>query len=143
MTLGHYPTASTGIWYSPGVKANALFFDKKAPAEQTQTKALWDYDFRTNVHKALKTKRLNTEDLNDFVHCYQTRKETDRFRRLPIEGLLKRHNLNLDLFWLKDDSLEDIDSLPDPDVPAGEIAENLQAALESFAEVAGELRLSD
>ena len=131
----------TGIWYSPGVKANVLFFDKKAPAKQAQTKELWVYDYRTNVHKTLKTKKLAREDLDDFVHCYKSRKETDRFRRFPIEDLLKRDKLNLDLFWLKDDSLEDIDSLPDPDVLAAEITENLQAALESFAEVAGELKV--
>lgn len=132
----------TGIWYSPGVKANVLFFDKKAPAKQAQTKELWVYDYRTNVHKTLKTKKLTREDLDDFVHCYKTRKETDRFRRFPIEDLLKRDKLNLDLFWLKDDSLEDIDSLPDPDILAAEITENLEAALESFSEVAGELKAS-
>jgi type I restriction enzyme M protein len=129
----------TGIWYSPGVKANVLFFDKKAPAKEMQTKDLWVYDCRTNVHKTLKTKRLTREDLDDFVQRYQNRQETDRFRRFPVEDLLKRDKLNLDLFWLKDDSLEDIDSLPEPDFLAREITENLEAALESFADVANEL----
>jgi len=131
----------TGIWYSPGVKANVLFFDKKAPAKQAQTKALWVYDYRTNVHKTLKTKKLTREDLDDFVHCYKNRKETDRFRRFPYEDLIKRDKLNLDLFWLKDDTLEDIDSLPEPEVLAAEITQNLEAALESFAEVAGDLKV--
>ena len=44
-----------------------MFFDKKALAKQAQTKALWVYDYRTNVHKTLKTKKLTREDLNDFV----------------------------------------------------------------------------
>lgn len=59
----------TGIWYSPGVKANVLFFDKKAASREVQTRELWVYDFRTNVHKTLKTKKLVSADLNDFVQC--------------------------------------------------------------------------
>jgi len=51
--------------------------------------------------------------------------------------------LNLDIFWLKDDSLEDIDSLPEPDVIAGEIVENLEAALEQFRSVAADLATNE
>lgn len=129
----------TGIWYSPGVKANVLFFDKKAASKSAQTKELWVYDYRTNVHKTLKTKRLVASDLADFVKCYRERKETERFRCFPYEELTKRDKLNMDLFWLKDDSLEDIDSLPDPDIIAADIVENLEAALEQFRSVADEL----
>ena len=131
----------TGIWNSPSVKANVLFFDKKALAKQAQTKALWVYDYRTNVHKTLKTKKLTRHDLNDFVQRYKNRKQTDRFRRFSYDNLITRDKLNLNLFWLKDDSLKDTNSLPEPEVLAPEITENLQAALESFSEVAGELRL--
>ncbi|MGY6630668.1 MAG: type I restriction-modification system subunit M [Wenzhouxiangella sp.] len=130
----------TGIWYSPGVKANVLFFDKRPASKEIQTKELWVYDYRTNVHKTLKTKRLTNADFDDFIQSYQTRQETDRFRRFPYEELAKRDKLNLDIFWLKDDSLEDIDNLPEPDVLAAEITENLQAALDNFLEVAGELK---
>ncbi|WP_419739932.1 type I restriction-modification system subunit M [Ruegeria sp.] len=130
----------TGIWYSPGVKANVLFFDKKAAAREAQTRALWVYDYRTNVHKTLKTKKLGRADLDDFVSCFRERRETERFRCFAYEDLVARDKLNLDIFWLKDDSLEDIDSLPAPDVIAGEIVENLEAALEQFRSVANELQ---
>ncbi|HIY72167.1 MAG TPA: SAM-dependent methyltransferase [Candidatus Luteimonas excrementigallinarum] len=129
----------TGIWYSPGVKANVLFFDKRPASRDVQTKELWVYDYRTNVHKTLKTKPLVHADLEDFVHCYGERKETDRFRRFTYEELAKRDKLNLDIFWLRDDSLEDIDSLPTPDVLAAEIVDGLEAALEQFRAVSAEL----
>lgn len=134
----------TGIWYSPGVKANVLFFDKKPAAREPWTEHLWIYDFRTNVHFTLKTNPLKSSDLDDFVQCYRpghraARHETERFRCFPYEQLVARDKLNLDLFWLKDDSLEDIDSLPSPDVIAAEIVENLEAALEQFRSVAEEL----
>ena len=129
----------TGIWYSPGVKANVLFFDKRPAAREAQTKELWVYDYRTNVHKTLKTKRLERGDFDDFIRCYHARQETERFRRFSYDELAQRDKLNLDIFWLKDDSLEDIDSLPEPDVLAAEIVENLEAALEQFRSVSLEL----
>lgn len=129
----------TGIWYSPGVKANVLFFDKRPASKEAQTKEMWVYDFRTNIHKTLKTKKLTSADLDDFVECYQKRKETERFRRFSYDDLIERDKLNLDIFWLKDDSLEDIDNLPEPDVLAQEIVENLEAALEHFRGVNEEL----
>ncbi len=136
----------TGIFYKPGVKANVLFFDKRPPRAdgKPNTKALWIYDFRTNLHFTLKKNPLQTSDLQDFVACYQVgqmakRRETERFKKFEVEDLLKRDKLNLDIFWLKDDSLDDVDSLPAPDVIAAEIVENLQAALEAFQTVADEL----
>ncbi|MBP5989525.1 MAG: SAM-dependent DNA methyltransferase [Piscinibacter sp.] len=136
----------TGIFYKPGVKANVLFFDKRAPRAdgKPNTKALWIYDLRTNVHFTLKKNPLDARDLQDFVACYRVgqmgqRKETERFRRFEVDDLLARDKLNLDIFWLKDDSLDDVDSLPAPDVIAAEIVENLQAALEAFQTVADEL----
>jgi type I restriction enzyme M protein len=129
----------TGIWYSNGVKANVLFFDKRPASKEIQTKDLWIYDFRTNVHFTLKTNPLKKGDLDDFTKCYRSRKETERFRRFSYDELIQRDKLNLDIFWLKDDSLEDIDSLPAPDIIAAEIVENLQAALEQFVAVAEEL----
>ena len=130
----------TGIWYSAGVKANVLFFDKKPAAKEAWTKDLWVYDFRTNIHYTLKTNPLKRGDLDDFVKCYAERKETERFRRFSYDDLIARDKLNMDIFWLKDDSLEDIDSLPAPDIIAAEIVENLEAALEQFRSVAEELR---
>ena len=133
----------TGIWYSPGVKANVLFFDKRPASKEAQTKELWVYDYRTNIHKTLKTKLLVRSDLDDFVRCYQERKETERFKRFTYDELVGRDKLNLDIFWLKDDSLEDIEALPTPDVLAAEIVENLEAALGHFRSVAEELGVEE
>ncbi len=104
-----------------------------------RTKELWVYDYRTNIHKTLKTKRLSHADFDDFIRCYRDRKETERFRRFPYEELVQRDKLNLDIFWLKDDSLEDLDNLPEPDILAAEIIENLESALEQFRSVSQEL----
>ncbi|SMX29496.1 putative type I restriction enzymeP M protein [Pelagimonas phthalicica] len=133
----------TGIWYSPGVKANVLFFDKRPASKEAQTKELWVYDYRTNIHKTLKTKLLVRSDLDDFVRCYKERKETERFKRFTYDEMVGRDKLNLDIFWLKDDSLEDIDALPTPDVLAAEIVENLEAALGHFRSVAEELGVEE
>jgi type I restriction enzyme M protein len=130
----------TGIWYSAGVKANVLFFDKRPASKTVQTKELWIYDFRTNIHCTLKTNPLKRGDLDDFVKCYAEKKETERFKRFTYDELIQRDKLNLDIFWLKDDSLQDVDSLPSPEVIAADIVENLQAALEQFTAVAEELR---
>jgi type I restriction enzyme M protein len=135
----------TGIFYAQGVKANVLFFDRKPASEKPWTTKLWIYDFRTNQHFTLKTNPLKRADLDDFVACYNPqnrhdRKETDRFHVFNYEDLIKRDKVGLDIFWLKDESLEDSANLPDPDVIAAEIAEDLQAALDQFAQIAAELR---
>jgi type I restriction enzyme M protein len=135
----------TGIFYAQGVKANVLFFDRKPASEKPWTKKLWIYDFRTNQHFTLKTNPLKRPDLDDFVARYNpdnrhARKETERFHVFDYEELIKRDKVSLDIFWLKDDSLEDSANLPDPDVIAAEIAEDLQAALDQFAQIAAELR---
>lgn len=134
----------TGIFYKPGVKANVLFFDKKAARKEPWTSAVWFYDFRTNEHFTLKTNPLRREHLDNFVACYrpgerQGREETERFRRFAYDELVARDKLNLDIFWLKDDSLEDSENLPPPEEIAAGIVENLQAALEQFQGVVEEL----
>lgn len=135
----------TGIFYAQGVKANVLFFDRKPASETPWTKMLWIYDFRTNEHFTLKTKPLKRADLDDFVACYNPenrdeRKESERFKPFTYEELLKRDKVSLDIFWLKDESLEDSANLPDPDAIAAEITEDLQAALDQFAQIAGDLK---
>ena len=130
----------TGIFYSQGVKANVLFFDKNPASTEPWTKELWTYDRRTNQNFTLKTRQLVRTDLNDFVTCYQQREETERFKRFTYADLIARDKTNLDIFWLKDDSLEDVDNLPEPSVIAAEIVENLEAALEQFRSVAEELK---
>lgn len=135
----------TGIFYAQGVKANVLFFDRKPASEKPWTTKLWIYDFRTNEHFTLKTNSLKREDLDDFVKCYNPenrheRKETERFKSFTYGELIKRDKASLDIFWLKDQSLEDSANLPDPDVIAAEIVEDLQAALDEFALIAADLK---
>ncbi|MYB09537.1 MAG: SAM-dependent DNA methyltransferase [Acidimicrobiia bacterium] len=124
----------TGIFYAQGVKANVLFFRRREGAEQAWTKELWVYDLRTNKHFTLKQNPLTRGDLDDFVTCYNPasrhqRQESERFKRYTYDELLDRDKVSLDLFWLRDESLEDIDNLPAPAVLAAEIAEDLQSAL--------------
>lgn len=135
----------TGIFYAQGVKANVLFFDRKPASETPWTKTLWIYDFRTNQHFTLKTNSLKRPDLDDFVACYNQenrhdRKSAERFRPFDYDELIKRDKASLDIFWLKDESLEDSANLPDPDVIAAEIAEDLEAALSQFAQIASDLK---
>jgi type I restriction enzyme M protein len=135
----------TGIFYAQGVKANVLFFDRKPGSDTPWTKELWIYDLRTNQHFTLKTNPLRRSDLDDFVTCYKSaarheRVETERFHRFVYDELIARDKASLDIFWLRDDSLEDVDSLPPPGVIAAEIVEDLEAALAEFAELAESLQ---
>ncbi len=134
----------TGIFYAQGVKANVLFFERKPASETPWTKTLWIYDLRTNKHFTLKTNTLTRTDLDDFVQSYNpenrhVRKESERFRPFSYEDLIKRDKTNLDIFWLRDESLGDSDNLPDPALLAAEIVEDLQAALDQFAQIAADL----
>jgi type I restriction enzyme M protein len=135
----------TGIWYAPGVKANVLFFDKKPAAEQPWTQKLWVYDFRTNIHFTLKQNPLRRADLDDFVTSYLSGKdraervESERWKSFNYDELVARDKANLDITWLRDESLEDADNLPAPEVIAREIVEDLTAALAEFEAVAAAL----
>jgi type I restriction enzyme M protein len=134
----------TGIFYKQGVKANVLFFEKRPASETPWTKELWIYDFRTNQNFTLKERPLKRAHLDEFVAAARLaerhrRVEGERFRRFGYDELVKRDKLNLDIFWLKDASLDDPDSLPPPDEIAAEIAESLEAALQRFRSVAARL----
>jgi len=145
----------TGIFYAQGVKANVLFFDAKPAQEAAWTRKLWVYDLRTNIHFTLKTNPLKRADLDEFVECYNPanrhqRKQMwsdvnpeARWRCFDYEDLLKRDKLNLDIFWLKDKTLEDSENLPEPDVLAQEIIDDLENALEQLRSVAVELRSAE
>ncbi|MFN2485229.1 MAG: class I SAM-dependent DNA methyltransferase, partial [Acidimicrobiia bacterium] len=131
----------TGVFYAQGVKANVLFFDRKSGREEPWTKDLWIYDLRTNQHFTLKQNLLAYDDLKDFIGSFNPvnrheRVETDRFHRFKYEDLIARDKASLDIFWLRDESLEDADNLPPPAVIAAEIVEDLEAALAQFAEIA-------
>lgn len=128
----------TGIFYAQGVKANVLFFDRKPASEKPWTEKLWIYDLRTNKHFTLKTNTLQDEGLKDFIRYYNSenrhnRQETERFRSFTYEELMKRDKVSLDIFWLKDESLEDSENLPEPNILADEIMDNLSSALEQFS----------
>jgi len=141
----------TGLFYAQGVKANVIFFDKKPASETPWTKKLWIYDLRTNKHFTLKTNPLQREDLDEFVLLYNrsnrhTRAPTwstdtpdGRWRVYDYDELIARDKASLDIFWLKDDSLADSDNLPPPEVIAQEIVDDLEAALEQFRLIAGDL----
>jgi len=135
----------TGIFYAQGVKANVLFFDNKPASKDPWTQDVWIYDYRTNIRHTLKKSPLKFEDLQDFIKCYnpanrQKRKETwnpeknpeGRWRKFTYEEIIARDKTSLDITWLKDKSLVDLDNLPDPDVLANDIIENLEAGIESF-----------
>jgi type I restriction enzyme M protein len=137
----------TGIFYAQGVKANVLFFDVCQASKDPWTKDVWIYDYRTNVHHTLKKSPLKASDLQEFVKCYNPEKRGQRhetwsletpegrWRRFTYEEIVARDKTNLDIFWLRDKSLADLDNLPDPDELAGEIIENLEAGLSSFRKI--------
>jgi type I restriction enzyme M protein len=135
----------TGIFYANGVKANVLFFDGKPSSKDPWTKEVWVYDYRTNIHHTLKKNPLKLSDLKDFITLYNPenrhkRKETydainnpeGRWRKFNYDEIIARDKTSLDISWLKDKSLADLDNLPDPDVLANDIIENLESGLESF-----------
>jgi type I restriction enzyme M protein len=132
----------TGIFYAVGVKANVLFFDKKPASEMPWTSKLWVYDLRTNKHFTLKQNQLHRADLQDFVDCFRpgkardSREEAERFKSFTYAEILARDKVNLDIIWLRDESIEDLDSLQPPEVIAREIVDDLSAALAEFEAVA-------
>lgn len=138
----------TGIFYANGVKANVIFFDNREASKTPWTKDVWYYDYRTNIHHTLKKKTLRFENLIDFIDCYNPtnrhkRKATwdaeknpdGRWRKFTYAELTTRDKTSLDVFWLKDKSLTDLDNLAEPDDLAEEIIENLEAGLNSFRQV--------
>ena len=145
----------TGVFYKQGVKANVIFFDNKPAAKDPWTKAIWFYDFRTNIHFTLKKNPLKPADLQDFITCYHPqnrhqRSETyseqnpeGRWRKFTYDEIIARDKTSLDIFWLKDKSVTDLDNLPDPDVLALEIMENLEAGLESFRTIVDSLEVTE
>lgn len=137
----------TGIFYKPGVKANVIFFDKRPASPEVQTQTVWIYDFRTNVHFTLIKNPMKYEDLQDFISCYNPenrheRTETwsennpdGRWRKFDVTEILDRDKTSLDIFWIKEKFLADLDNLPPSDELEDDIIENLQNALANFLEL--------
>lgn len=141
----------TGIFYANGVKVNILFLEKKRKEKIPNTKEVWFYDYRTNIHHTLKKHPLQFEHLESFVECYESKNRENtsetwsevnlkgRFRKYTYDELISRDKINFDITWLKDDSFIDLNSLPEPEILAQEIIDNLESALISFKEVAKSL----
>jgi type I restriction enzyme M protein len=145
----------TGIFYAQGVKANVIFFDNKPANKDPWTKEIWVYDYRTNIHHTLKKNPLKLDDLRDFITCYNpsnrhkrkastgSAAEESRWRVFTYEEIIARDKTSLDITWLKDKSLADLDNLPDPELIASDIVENLEAGLASFREIVAKLTALD
>ncbi len=130
----------TGIFYAQGVKANVLFFDKKPAREKPWTEKLWIYDFRTNKKFTLKKNPLKFEDLKDFIMCYNPRnrherRETERFKAFTYDELINRDKVNLDITWLKDNTLHDTENLPHPNELLAEILKELESIYEELKSI--------
>jgi len=137
----------TGIFYAQGVKANVIFFDAKPASKEPWTKEVWYYDYRTNIHHTLKKNPLTFNNLKEFVELYNQKNRHNRietwsgenpngrWRKYNYEEIINRDKTSMDIFWIKDESLTDLDNLPDPDILAAEIVENIEAGLESFREI--------
>ena len=118
--------------YSPGVKANILFFRKGL-----QTEEIWFYDLRTNIEKVTKGHTLTEDYFKDFENCYHAtpRVETERFKRYTRKWIKDERDFNLDISWLRDESVQEMGELPDPEDLASEALTNLEIALSSINEL--------
>ena len=135
----------TGIFYAQGVKANVLFFDRKPGSDTPWTKELWVYDLRTNKHFTLKTNTAHAGRPRRLRRLLQARQPHASATRpsgssgSATTSWCARDKASLDIFWLRDESLEDADNLPAPGVLAAEIVEDLEAALAEFRALADTL----
>jgi type I restriction enzyme M protein len=123
--------------YSTGVKANVVFFDKGLPTDE-----VWVFDLRTNVENITKGNPLTAKAFAGFVEAYGAspadRQESDRFRRLTRQQIADRDD-SLDIIWLKDESLENPEDLPEPEDLVAEVVTHLQTAMDALNELANQL----
>ena len=142
----------TGIFYAQGVRANVLFFDARPASKEVQTKDVWVYDYRTNIHHTLKSNPLKESDLADFVKCYNPEnrhKRTEawdaeknpegRWRKFTYAEIIEREGTNLDFKWLKEetDSVEDV-SLGELMGELNDQRENYVKAIDGLFSILGE-----
>ena len=133
-----------GIWYSPGVKANVLFFDKKPVTNTPATKEVWVYDLRSNQKFSIRQNQIRTEDLTDFIQCYRAddptqRKETAQFRRFKYSEIIARDKANLDIHWEPEKT--ETTKNETPQALMKEILKDLAEAMREFAAAESEIRL--
>ncbi|MFQ5709846.1 MAG: N-6 DNA methylase [bacterium] len=126
--------------YSPGVKANVIFFHKGPKTEN-----VWIFDARSNVPGITKKERpLTPQHFREFEECYgensygQSQRtdlgETGRLRKFHISEI-KERDYKLDITWLKDETLEDSDDLPEPDILVTEAVTELEAAVDDLRDI--------
>ncbi len=133
----------TGIWYSSGVKANVLFFDKMPVRKAPSTKELWVYDLRSDRKFSLRHNPIRSDDLSDFIHCYSVndlsqRRETDHFRRFKYEEIIARDKASLDFQWQREKQKSSNGSTPQ--VLMREILTDLEEAMNEFAAAEEEIQ---
>ena len=116
-----------GMFYAQGVKTNVVFFEK---GEKTEN--VWVYDSRTNVDKINKGNPLKEEHFKEFVKWYDNRKESERVKKFGIKEIEDR-NYNLDIKWIKEDSLHH--EYEDPDVILQNIKEGEEKILEQIDKI--------
>lgn len=132
----------TGIWYSPGVKANVLFFNRKPATEIPATKEIWIYDLRSSRTFSLRQNPIRFEDLKDFIDCYcaddpTRRKETAHFRRFEYSEIIARDKANLDIQWQND--IPSVSQGETPQALMRAILEDLEEAMRGFAVAENEI----
>jgi len=137
----------TGIFYAQGVKSNVLFFEKKKNVKKKGTSEVWFYDYRTNVHHTPKNNQIAFKHLQEFIDCYNigsekkrtetwsTESQKGRWRKYSYDEIIERDKTNLDIFWLKDDSLIDLENLPNPETLIDDIIENIESTLANFKSI--------
>lgn len=133
----------TGIWYSPGVKANVLFFDKATTAKRPATKAIWVYDLRSRRSHSLRQNPITTDHLADFIECYRSenrarRKEGPQFRRFSFEEIVRRDKANLDIVW--DHSPADVKQTSTPQALMKDILRDLEEAISEFTSAESKIK---
>jgi type I restriction enzyme M protein len=132
-----------GIWYSPGVRVNVLFFDKKPVTKTPATKELWVYDLRSNRSFSLRQNPIGNADMTDFIQCYSPddltrRKETVHFRRFEYSEIIARDNANLDIQWYPD--VTNAIQGETPQALMKEILKDLEEAMKEFAAAESEIQ---
>jgi hypothetical protein len=148
----HDPAPAHGHLLRPRREGQRALLREQGKQQDPHTKEVWIYDYRTNIKHTLKTNPLAFDDLKDFITCYNPadrhkRKATwsekspeGRWRKYTYADIIARDKASLDIFWLKDDSLEDSANLPEPGVLAASIVDDLEAALEQFRLIAEDLK---
>lgn len=132
----------TGIWYSPGVKANVIFFDKKPAATAPATKEVWIYDLRSGQNFSLRKNPIGPAHLAEFIQCYCAgekgkRKENNRFRRFKYSDIIAQEKANLDIQWQYEMGAAQCET---PQSLMKQIIQDLEEAVKAFAAAEGELR---